>query len=532
MRLERRLLLFILLPLIVILLIASLILRSYYADFLKKQAEAMLLSEAGKLKKMIEERIRKTGSDLGLLLSNRVIMNYFIYSELGLLDHAEDERWVVERDLLSASMEKPEYFRIRLIGIDGKSVVDIIDRKISYRHYDFSGVEWFRKTLSLKKGEINISESYLCDEFREPTITVSRLYFDEMNRKMGIGSVDIHLADLFEQIVSMHMGGGYAYLMDKDGIIMAHTDRSRIGSVLKGMGGTIDETDGMIMKKVYMPLDIKGLSLVLARPMEELLSFGRGLRLFTIVFSIAMILFVSLTTILTTKRFRKPLKQIAMTMDEVRQGKFDINMDIDPKGTKDEIGDLARAFTSMALSLKEREMSLRESEEKYRTLFEVANDAIYLIDPENHKIVDFNKKAVEMSGYSVDELRKKDFKDIHGPEELSLILHKFSEVAGGNVSTSIPEHYHIRKDGSHISVEANIALVEIREKRLIMSIVRDVTERKKRDEEIRRRAKELEEFYEIAINRELVMGELKEKLEKKEQELQRLRERYKDQGSQ
>lgn len=522
MRLENKLLTYILLPLITLLLISNLILHLYYSVFQKRHAEGMLHSEAEALKERIENTIKGTSSDLALLLSNEAVVNYFIYSEHGLLDHAEDMRWLIEKNFLMIGKEKPEYFGIRLIRIDGKSVIDIMDRRISYEHYDFSDMNWFKETLSLTNGDINISKPCLCKELGKPTITVSRLYIDDMGRKKGVVSIDIHIPDLFEKLVSKQVGNGYAYLVDKDGLIMAHTDSAMVGSVLKDDKMRNDTG----MKKVYIPLEIRGLSLVLVRPMEELISFGRGLRLFNLIFSITMISIVLLTVTITVRGLRKPIRQITTVMDEIRKGSLDIKMELNARG-EDELAILSRTFNSMALAIKEREVSLRKSEERYRTLFEMANDAIYLIDPETYKIVDCNKKAGDLLGYSLDELKQMTFRDIHTPNESDLILHKLSEVIGSGLSTTIPEHYHMRKDGSKIAVEASISIIEVGGKRLMISIVRDITERKKKDEEIKKRVKELEEFYEIAVNREIKMRELKEKLEKKEEELKILRERYK-----
>jgi polyhydroxyalkanoate synthesis regulator phasin len=58
-----------------------------------------------------------------------------------------------------------------------------------------------------------------------------------------------------------------------------------------------------------------------------------------------------------------------------------------------------------------------------------------------------------------------------------------------------------------------------------MGIFRDITERKKAREEIDNRIRELEEFYEMAVGRELKMKELKEEMEKLREEVKELRSR-------
>ncbi|GAB4536828.1 MAG: hypothetical protein Fur0020_05100 [Thermodesulfovibrionia bacterium] len=524
MRLENRLLINILLPLLSFLIIAGLILRSYYNDLLNRHADEMLHSEAEVLKERIENRIKETSSDLALLLANEAVANYFMYSDLGLLDQAEDMRWLIEKTFLRAGNEKPEYFGIRLIRADGRSVIDIIAGKISYTHYDFSDMGWFKETISLAGGDTNISEPCLCREFGKPTITVSRLYIDEMGRRKGMISVDIHMAELFDKLVPKEMGDGYAYLISDDGLIMAHTDKTMIGKSIKNNKGMTDDTVGV--KSVYIHLGLRGLHLVVARSMEELSSLGNRIRLFNIIFSISTISVVILVVTLIVRNFTKPLAQITDVMDEIRKGRFDVRMEVDVKG-KNELANLSSAFNSMALALKERELSLRESEARYRTLFEMDNDAIYLIDPETYRIVDCNKKAGELLGYRLDEIKQMDFKDIHAPDEFDLVLQRLEEVKNSRLPITIPEHHHITKGREMVDVEASISIIGVMGKEFIISIVRDITERKKKDDEIKRRIRELEEFYEIAVGRELKMKELREELEKKEEELRQLRERYK-----
>ncbi len=55
--------------------------------------------------------------------------------------------------------------------------------------------------------------------------------------------------------------------------------------------------------------------------------------------------------------------------------------------------------------LRKSREALRESEKKYRKLFNSATDAIYLIDPESQKIIDCNPKASAVTGYSIKELK-------------------------------------------------------------------------------------------------------------------------------
>lgn len=129
--------------------------------------------------------------------------------------------------------------------------------------------------------------------------------------------------------------------------------------------------------------------------------------------------------------------------------------------------------------------ALTESEEKYRNLFDNANDAIYLIDPKTQKIIDINKKAADMLGYSVDEFKQLTVPDLHPKNELPDLPLKFAEADERGMLSGINGFHHMTKDGRLVSIEVNASMVEVAGKQRRLSIVRDVTERVRAENELR-----------------------------------------------
>lgn len=86
-------------------------------------------------------------------------------------------------------------------------------------------------------------------------------------------------------------------------------------------------------------------------------------------------------------------------------------------------------------------------------------------------------------------------------------------------------HTHYDKDGSEVYVSIkSYPIKDISGKVTeVVEILNDITERKKTNDELRTRIKELEDFYEIAVGRELKMTELKYEIERLKQELKRLK---------
>jgi len=129
---------------------------------------------------------------------------------------------------------------------------------------------------------------------------------------------------------------------------------------------------------------------------------------------------------------------------------------------------------------------IKSSEEKYRLLFEMANDAIFLMDED--KIIDCNKKALELFGFKREEILNHnpyDFSPSQQPDGTSSKLkaqEKIQAVLRGE--PQFFEWVHTRKDGTIFYAEVSLNIFKTGEKSLILAIVRDVTKRKQLEEEL------------------------------------------------
>ncbi|MBN1938801.1 MAG: PAS domain S-box protein [Candidatus Aminicenantes bacterium] len=122
-----------------------------------------------------------------------------------------------------------------------------------------------------------------------------------------------------------------------------------------------------------------------------------------------------------------------------------------------------------------------ESEALYRALFENANDAVFLLDL-NGIHVKVNRKASEMTGYSVEELIGKSIRNLVAPSEFPDAQDKLRGIVEGR-TFPVYERLFRKKDGTEIQVEVNASLIRDadRKPRFIQSIVRDISERKIRE---------------------------------------------------
>lgn len=131
---------------------------------------------------------------------------------------------------------------------------------------------------------------------------------------------------------------------------------------------------------------------------------------------------------------------------------------------------------------KHAEAALRESEERFRIIFEHANDAIH-IDNADDKILDVNPRMCELMGYSRDELLKMRIPDLQAPEYRAASNVIVTELArhGGALFESLNLH----RNGQRIPVEISVARVARPPGDLYISVIRDVTERKRAEEALR-----------------------------------------------
>jgi PAS domain S-box-containing protein len=140
-------------------------------------------------------------------------------------------------------------------------------------------------------------------------------------------------------------------------------------------------------------------------------------------------------------------------------------------------GDIALALYNI-----DREEILKQSEERFRIVFECAPDAYYLSDLEGN-FTDGNKAAERLSGYAKEELIGKSFLNLNmlRPQDVQKAAELLIKNASGQWTG--PDEFSLtRKDGSQVMIEISTFPVKISGQPLVLGIARDVTKRKQAEQ--------------------------------------------------
>ena len=127
---------------------------------------------------------------------------------------------------------------------------------------------------------------------------------------------------------------------------------------------------------------------------------------------------------------------------------------------------------------KEHEARLRDSEERYRLLFEMESDAIILADAATLQHIDANRAALELYGYPREELlRLRSIELSAEPDKTQ------TAMTVGEGTVRVPLRWHRKKDGTVFPVEITANFFELRGRRIMLAAIRDITERKRAEEQ-------------------------------------------------
>ena len=147
---------------------------------------------------------------------------------------------------------------------------------------------------------------------------------------------------------------------------------------------------------------------------------------------------------------------------------------------------------------KQAEDTIRESEEKYSAVVEQAMYGVVIVKDEKYMFA--NKAMAKVIGYSVEEISGMPFLDIFAPECRKMVDQRYKRrMAGGRV-LPLYETKIVCKDGTFKDVEVAFGIIKIAGTSADMGYVRDITVRKKAQEELKETVERLQKRLEETVN--------------------------------
>jgi PAS domain S-box-containing protein len=133
---------------------------------------------------------------------------------------------------------------------------------------------------------------------------------------------------------------------------------------------------------------------------------------------------------------------------------------------------------------KQSEQALRESEEKFRNIIEQSNDAIYLLFEDRFELV--NKRFLDMFDLSAEDVLRNEvnYLELVAPKSYTLVEDRRQKSMDGEEVPSRYEFVAQSRDGREFEVETSISLVNYKDSRATLGIMRDISERKRLEEQL------------------------------------------------
>lgn len=227
---------------------------------------------------------------------------------------------------------------------------------------------------------------------------------------------------------------------------------------------------------------------------DEYRSFRMYLHNFMLPLAIAItisgLLFLSMLPLTLKFSFARPLDALLKGVETLNRGQYNASLHVQ---SNDEIGFLTESFNRLSgelnnlisdleIRVAERTSALRESEERYRQLFNLESDAILIIRNSDGQILETNNAAAELYGFSHRELLSMKNTDLSAEPEAT--RQATNTPAPSDTVVKIPLRWHRKKDGTRFPVGITARFVTWKGESVHLAAIRDITEQHQAEQEL------------------------------------------------
>ena len=358
----------------------------------------------------------------------------------------------------------------------------------------------------------DIQSGIIEGEFRDKGSLIANHLALEVTNPLLVNDL-IEIRNMVEDSRNSYPDIAYIFVTDSQGLVLVHTfegvfpkalqNRTKPSNVMKE---GIFETDRGIIHEFDAPL-FKNIGYVHVgvsenRVRAQILEASRKL----LLLAVSAVVLGGVFAYFIGRRLTEPIEKLTEGANRINKGFLDQRIDID---TRDELGELAKTFNEMALSLNQKIKELiaakeqTEAAEKYlETLFNSIEDGIIVVNT-SHEIIKINQSFLKIMGLSEEQVMGKSCHEIifgsNPPQNEECSIDKLMQTR-----TPVRFVQEIDADGKRKILEINLSLFwDKKGTANIILVIRDITQQKVLEEEniaFYNNIKYLKEFNEEILN--------------------------------
>lgn len=314
---------------------------------------------------------------------------------------------------------------------------------------------WYTIALE-EKGRVNWTEPYIDHGTGEFTITASKYVGDNM-----VVGVDLLLSDITELVKESRIGDhGFVTIINKSGSILATNDSERLAKnwndiaemkvKVEAFLGDMSIRDDKYIHHVKT-IDNLGLIIIASISLTEILSTLIYLFILSMLITLFIIIIAEKFSNTLSRKIVDPIIQLVGVMKLIEKGDYGVKCDFE--ADNDEVNVLINGFNSMIESVNEKNREIKESEERYKSIFMASEEGLWDLDLSGN-VSYLTPGWYEKFGITRSSGKVETWLNLIHPEDRIKVEDKLKSYENGNIDNYRMEYRVLNIDGHYEWIEA------------------------------------------------------------------------------